>query len=112
MFSYRYHPDPGTERFFSDGAWRAFQEESLERSRHKSHVLTCDIADFYARVYHHRLDNALRAVDAQSDIPWRLLKLLNAFSNNTSYGLPVGGPAARILAELLLNRVDRLLVVN
>lgn len=112
VFSYRYHPDPSTERLFSDGAWRAFQEGSLERSHHKSHVLTCDIADFYARVYHHRLENALRAVDAQSDIPWRLLKLLNAFSNNTSYGLPVGGPAARILAELLLNRVDRLLVVG
>jgi hypothetical protein len=112
VYSYRYHPDAATNRLFSDGAWAQFQRDSLERSRLKPFVLTCDIADFYARIYHHRLENALQSVDPNSDIPWRLLKLLTAFSNNTSYGLPVGGPAARILAELLLNRVDRLLSVN
>src|SRR6185437_16145299 len=31
-------------------------------------------------------------------------------SNGTSYGLPVGGPACRILAELVLNRVDHLIL--
>jgi hypothetical protein len=58
------------------------------------------------------LENALRGVDATSDLPSRLLRLLTNFSNNTSYGLPVGGPAARVLAELLLNRVDRLLTAK
>lgn len=112
VYSYRYHPDPTTQRLFSDGAWASFQTESIEKSRAKPFVLTCDIADFYARIYHHRLENALKAVDSRTDIPWRLLKLLTAFSDNTSYGLPVGGPAARVLAELLLNGVDRLLIVN
>lgn len=40
------------------------------------------------------------------------MTILSKLSNNTSYGLPVGGPAARILAELVLNRVDRLLVAE
>jgi hypothetical protein len=36
------------------------------------------------------------------------MELLKHFSDNVSYGLPIGGPAARILAELLLNSTDRL----
>jgi hypothetical protein len=35
--------------------------------------------------------------------------LLFKLAGNTSYGLPIGGDAARLLAEALLNRVDRLL---
>src|SRR5208283_2325363 len=38
--------------------------------------------------------------------------LLSRFSGGVSYGLPVGGPAARLLSELLLNRTDRLLLAN
>jgi hypothetical protein len=38
--------------------------------------------------------------------------LLRYFSGGTSYGLPVGGPAARLLSELALNRVDRLLQIE
>jgi len=38
------------------------------------------------------------------------MDILKRLSSNTSYGLPVGGPAARILAELVLNNVDHLLV--
>jgi hypothetical protein len=41
-----------------------------------------------------------------------IMAILSKLSNNTSYGLPVGGPAARLLSELLLNRVDRLLLVD
>jgi hypothetical protein len=37
------------------------------------------------------------------------MEILRQLSNNTSYGLPVGGPAARLLSELLLNRVDHLI---
>jgi len=36
--------------------------------------------------------------------------LVKDIAAGPSYGLPVGGPAARLLSELLLNRVDRLLV--
>jgi len=70
-----------------------------------------DIADFYARVYHHRLENALRAVDQPGSKTKHIMAILKRLSN-TSYGLPVGGPAARILAELVLNRVDHLLVAE
>ncbi len=37
------------------------------------------------------------------------MEFLANFSNSHSYGLPIGGPAARILSELVLNQIDRLL---
>jgi len=37
------------------------------------------------------------------------MRFLGNFSNTNSYGIPVGGPASRILSELVLNQIDRLL---
>jgi hypothetical protein len=38
-----------------------------------------------------------------------IMEFLKNFSDTYSFGLPVGGPAARLLAELTLNQIDRLL---
>ena len=74
-----------------------------------SYVLVCDISDFYSRIYHHRVENALKWLKTNSDIVKRIVSLLQVFSRTVSYGLPVGGPASRLLAELALNSVDKLL---
>jgi len=37
------------------------------------------------------------------------MEFLKNFSNTNSFGIPVGGPASRILSELVLNQIDRLL---
>jgi hypothetical protein len=111
IFSYRFAPDAATHRLFDDGAWAAFQQQSLKYAEAASHVLICDIADFYPRVYHHRLENALDQLKVDGHIPNRIIALLKNFSG-TSYGLPIGGPAARLLSELLLNRTDRLLMAE
>jgi hypothetical protein len=63
-------------------------------------------------VYHHRLENALDRATANKEVVKRIMKLLFHFAKGVSYGLPIGGPAARLLAELVLNRVDRLLLAN
>jgi hypothetical protein len=112
VFSYRYEYNASDKRLFADGAWRAFNERSVELAKSHEHVLVCDIADFYARVYHHRLENSLLFLPGVADTARRIDRVLNLFSEGTSYGLPVGGPAARILSELLLNRVDRLLLTH
>lgn len=112
VFSYRYLYDAVTHRLFAEGAWPDFKERSLELAGTHDFVLTCDIADFYARIYHHRLDNSLSLIGAADDTPSRIMKILSSFSGSASYGLPVGGPAARLLSELLLNRTDRLLVAD
>lgn len=109
VFSYRLAPDAASHRLFEEGAWAQFQRRSLEHAKTHSHVLMCDIADFYARIYHHRLENALSRLPRPQPYAGQIMQLLGQFSRNVSYGLPVGGPAARILSELLLDSTDRLL---
>ncbi|MDU9415142.1 RNA-directed DNA polymerase [Pseudomonas sp. zfem005] len=111
VFSYRFNPDKSTGSLFDKNiGWQTFQSTSLEHAQNYPYALRCDISDFYPRIYHHRLENALKKATNNGDIINRIMIILQSISDNVSYGLPVGGPAARILSELLLNRVDRLLL--
>ena len=98
VFSYRYRWDGDEKTIFDrSSGWSEFQRNSVEKASRFAYVLTCDISDFYPRIYHHRLENALKTATQNGDACWRIMRLLNAFSKNVSYGLPVGGPAARLL---------------
>jgi hypothetical protein len=113
IFSYRFNLDPASHAIFDRSiGWPEFQKQSLENAKQFPNVVVCDISDFYSHIYHHRVENALNQLSTTSDAPGRIMRLLQHFSGNTSYGLPVGGPAARLLSELLLNRTDRLLRSN
>lgn len=113
VFSYRFHWDEDAKSIFNkDIGWAQFQSTSVAKARNAKFVLVCDISDFYPRIYHHRLENALINATSNKQICSNIMKLLMIFSGNVSYGLPVGGPASRLLSELLLNRVDRLLLTN
>lgn len=111
VYSYRYRP-ASSNGLFSQESWKQFQDKTRQSAESSEYVVAVDIADFYSRVYHHRLENSLRNADTDGAITRQIMAILSKLSNNTSYGLPVGGPAARILAELVLNRVDRLLVAE
>lgn len=113
VFSYRFKPDATEYTIFDkDYGWLGFQNKSIEHAKENKYVLICDISDFYPRIYHHRLENALKKATAKSQIIKQIKYLLNGLSKGVSYGLPVGGPAARLLSELLLNRIDRLLLTK
>ena len=111
VFSYRYAPDPETYTLFArDIGWGAFQSRALALAHNYPHVLSTDISDFYPRVYHHRVENALSHATKNRAAVSRCKKLLSLLAvGGVSYGLPIGGNAARLLAELVLNRTDRLL---
>jgi Reverse transcriptase (RNA-dependent DNA polymerase) len=111
VFSYRYKPDQSSGSLFDKNVgWLGFQKSAIEHAKKRQYVLRCDISDFYPRIYHHRLENALKKATGNAEIVRRIMLILTAVSDGVSYGLPVGGPAARILSELLLNRIDRLLL--
>jgi hypothetical protein len=111
VFSYRYKPDISTGALFDKNVgWPQFQEAVTNETTSFPFILRCDISDFYPRIYHHRMENALLGAVQNPEIVKRIMELLSEISEGPSYGLPVGGPAARLLSELLLNRVDRLLV--
>lgn len=110
VFSYRYNFDSATGGFWDTSlGWRPCLREAIKLARQENvnYVVSCDIADFYPRLYHHRLENCLKRLDSCDGLPRKLMKLLSVFSGNTSYGLPVGGTGSRLLAEALLNNVDQ-----
>lgn len=106
VYSYRYAPD--MPNLFAPDGWANFELRSRELSTRHKYVVQTDISDFYGRTYHHRLENAL-GDSCSGPAPKQIIKILTKLSDGASYGLPVGGPAARILAEATLDRVDRLL---
>lgn len=109
VYSYRYQPEEDGSIFDQNG-WQSFQQRARGLAEAHKYVVSVDISDFYSRIYHHRLENALNPLDKGSTRAKQIMTILGKLSNGTSYGLPVGGPAARILAELLLNRVDHLII--
>ncbi len=69
-------------------------------------VVVTDIADFYTRLYHHPLENALRLATEKSEHVDALMNLLGQWNFRVSYGVPVGPAATRILAEVAISDVD------
>ena len=99
VFSYRFKVDRDKGSLFdSEYNWKQFQAEAiaLADSGDYSHVLVCDISDFYRRVYHHKLENALDRLKIPNDSGRRIISggsnvLLTKFSDAASFGLPIGG---------------------
>ena len=115
VYSYRFQPNLDDGSLFDKSiSWRKYQEDSVSECSKEEikYILTCDIADFYPRIYHHRLENALDRIDPQKSHSYKIKKLLQTFSETKSYGVPVGCPASRILAELSLDSLDKLLSMN
>jgi hypothetical protein len=113
VFSYRYQPSRERATLFDpDLGWASYHRHVLAAASSVELIVTTDISDFYSRIYHHRLENALKQATQNTEIVRRIISILSALSQGTSYGLPVGGAASRILAELLLNRTDRLLTTS
>ena len=110
IFSYRFNSEiSDVELFDKNYNWRSFMEKSLANASTNKFVVTCDISEFYPRLNHHRLENVLRQLLLPGNQPSKIMNFLSNFSDTYSLGLPIGGPAARILSELLLNQIDRLL---
>lgn len=106
VFSYRYQPNFKTGHLFADITWRHYKQSALEKSKHFPFVLVADVADFYTRISHHRLENEITRLGTTKEELRQIMALISQFSKTRSYGLPVGGPASRILAELALNPID------
>ena len=110
VFSYRFNTDANSPDLFrKECNWRSFMERSLTLAQTKGFVVTCDISEFYSRLNHHRLENALKQLGLRGNQSSKIMDILQNFSGTYSFGMPVGGPAARILSELLLNQIDSLL---
>ncbi|PHQ69062.1 MAG: hypothetical protein COB93_09010 [Sneathiella sp.] len=118
VFSYRSKQNLENQLYHGDGAYQKYKEELLKRADMVSckYVAIADIADFFPRLYQHRLENVIGTVatDERSESIARVLiqKFVRNLSGGASYGIPVGPYASRNLAEALLIDVDSALQVK
>lgn len=113
VHSYRFDPDADGRMFGQNSSYRTFQQSSLDHCKLKgvSHVVVADIADFFPRLYTHRIDNALdSALGVGHMHSVALRRLINHWAGTYSYGLPVGSAAARLIAETTISDIDQLLL--
>jgi len=110
VFSYRYdNDDSNSGLFLKEYGWRSFIDQAISMAGKYKYVVSCDISEFYPRLNHHRLENALQQLSVNVDVRKKIMSFLSNFSETYSFGLPVGGPGSRLLSELTLNQIDRLL---
>ncbi|MRD72735.1 reverse transcriptase [Rhodocyclus tenuis] len=108
--SYRYLPDGGNQLFNPNRSWRAFKEFTVEladAAGQDAVVVQTDISSFYEHVSHHYIENFINDLGGDcKQVSKQINALLGKLSAGRSFGLPVGGQGARVLAELFLNQVD------
>lgn len=112
VHSYRFKPSVDGDMFDRGFGYRTFLRAVEEKSSepHYLWIVTADIADFYPRIYSHPLENALSVSVGSRPHTDALVRFLGQLNQSVSYGLPVGPSASRLLAELVISDVDRLLL--
>lgn len=111
-FSYRFAADGKgslfrTDRTYKD--WLNAQLTFIQSNLKIKQVTVTDISDFYARINFHRLENLLDEAAQNHGAARYIKKHIKLIRAKQSFGLPVGGSAARLLAELALTDTDRAL---
>ncbi|WP_417831403.1 RNA-directed DNA polymerase [Terasakiella sp.] len=112
-YSYRFEPTEGAALFVANNSYRNWLHEqwvSLIFGSEYSHVVVTDIADYYQRIYHHRLENQLLEYTNNSAFAKTVVRILKDLRIRESFGRPVGGNASRLLAEIAINDVDHALI--
>lgn len=77
-----------------------------ESGKYNVKVVT-DISNFYDRLNLHKLQNILLEIGCEPVTVSKLNDILLRWSQQQSYGLPVGTDASRLLAEAMLINADR-----
>ncbi len=114
--SYRFLPSGDVQLFDGQRTWRAFKEATAAQSElagEDAVIVQTDISSFYEHVSHHYVENFINALGGDSaQVSKQINVLLSKLFAGRSFGLPVGGQGARILAELFLNQVDGALTAH
>lgn len=117
VYSYRFLPTGGEQLFNENSSWRAFKEATVAHASMaggEAVVVQTDISSFYEHVSHHYIENLINSLggDAGEAVSKQVNALLSKLFAGRSFGLPVGGQGARVLAELFLNQVDAMLAAR
>ena len=112
VFSRRFEPQSDGTMFSHAIGYSQFQERTRELAAksNEQYVVVSDITDFYPRLYHHRIDNALHsAAPTKPNHAKAITRFLGAWRESQSFGLPVGPTASELIAEVAIHDVDEAL---
>jgi hypothetical protein len=110
-FAYRFKTGSGASLFHDNRGyrdWLAWQFDAINGTPFDEVIFT-DIADFYQRIYSHRVENVLDTATAKKNVNKFIGRIIKQIRGKQSHGLPVGGSAARVLAEAVLTDTDNAL---
>ncbi|MGY3314642.1 hypothetical protein ACV242_003138 [Peribacillus simplex] len=112
VHSYRFSPD-SNGKFFDEsknfGTFTSTAREIVETDVF-SYVIIADISDFFAKLYSHRLENALRSATTKTNHAKALIQIMSQWNEHFSYGIPIGPSASNLLSEIAIDDVDRILL--
>lgn len=110
VHSYRFMESGDKDLFDYTRSWRSFKEETVQKASalpEHAVIVQTDISSFYEHVSHHYIENLINSLGGDATaVSKQVNALLSKLFAGRSFGLPVGGQGARILAELFLNEVD------
>jgi hypothetical protein len=110
-FAYRFEDSAEASLFVAEHTYRDWLDwqVNVDEQDYKAVIFT-DIADFYQRIYIHRVENMLDSVCSNKGVTRFVVKSINNIRSKQSYGIPVGCSASRILAEAVLADSDAALL--
>jgi hypothetical protein len=112
VHSYRFKPGKDGTLYDPQFSYETFlgAASQLADSGDHSFVVVADIADFFPRIYSHRVENALRQATHRTNHAIALERLFAQWNEHYSYGIPVGSASSRLVAEVALDDIDRALL--
>ena len=106
VFSFRFiAPDERGRVFDPECGWRAFTHRALQLAETHAQAVVCDLSDFYHRIGPATAQLALERARVEPALARRIGRVLRALGADRM-GLPVGGPASRLIAESVLCQID------
>ncbi|MBS1663651.1 MAG: RNA-directed DNA polymerase [Bacteroidetes bacterium] len=129
VYSYRFRPLTDGTMYANKKAWNRFwkscqdkivinsrivrvedddndQTQSYVFSDEYTHIVTCDISDFYNQIYLHTIENQLVACGCPNQVKVAIKSLLLSLNEASSRGVPIGPHSSHLMAELSLIPVD------
>jgi hypothetical protein len=107
-FAYRYEKKEAGSIFLEGRTYRDWlgAQSTYAESEEFDEVIFTDIADFYQRIYFHRIENMLRSSTSKKPLVRLIEGIIKKIRAKQSYGIPVGGTASRLIAEAILSDFD------
>ena len=101
-------PKPDGTMYDPNYRWHSFTDRcrQLAEKRVNKHVVVADIADFFPHLYFHPVERLLARCTTAGLQAYCVDRMIRDWNVRVSYGIPVGPPSSRILADATLVDLD------